>query len=127
MRFGQGFILVYSITSKESFDELQELYDSILRVKDRPTADGIPIIMVGNKSDLEAQRQVSTEEAKKLSKAWRIPFYEASALTRSNVDAVFSDIVRLVRKSFAEPKNTKSKKDKRKSVIQPKSDSCVIL
>ncbi len=49
MKNGQGFVLVYSITSQATFNDLQELRDQILRVKD--TAD-VPMVLVGNKSDL---------------------------------------------------------------------------
>lgn len=58
MRTGEGFLLVYSITSQQSFDEIQTFQQQILRVKDK---DYFPIIVVGNKCDLEAERQVSTE------------------------------------------------------------------
>jgi GTPase SAR1 family protein len=49
MKNGQGFVLVYSITSQATFNDLQELREQILRVKD--TAD-VPMVLVGNKSDL---------------------------------------------------------------------------
>ena len=57
MRTGQGFILVYAITSRSSFDEIASFREQILRVKDK---DKVPMIIVGNKSDLEAERQVTT-------------------------------------------------------------------
>ena len=58
MRTGEGFLLVYSITSRQSFEEILTFQQQILRVKDR---DYIPIIIVGNKSDLDQERQVSTQ------------------------------------------------------------------
>lgn len=58
MRTGEGFLLVYSITSRQSFDEIMTFQQQILRVKDK---DYFPIIVVGNKCDLEQERQVSTE------------------------------------------------------------------
>lgn len=58
MRTGEGFLLVYSITSRPSFEEIYTFQQQILRVKDR---DYFPIIVVGNKCDLESERQVSTE------------------------------------------------------------------
>ena len=57
MRTGEGFLLVYSITSRQSFEEIPTFQQQILRVKDR---DYFPIILVGNKCDLEHERQVST-------------------------------------------------------------------
>ena len=58
MRTGEGFLLVYSITSRTSFEEIQSFQQQILRVKDR---DYFPMILVGNKCDLEGERQVSFE------------------------------------------------------------------
>ena len=58
MRTGEGFLLVYSITSRQSFEEIMTFQQQILRVKDR---DYFPIIVVGNKCDLENEREVSTE------------------------------------------------------------------
>lgn len=58
MRTGEGFLLVYSITSRQSFDEIQVFQQQILRVKDR---DYFPIIIVGNKCDLDGEREVSRQ------------------------------------------------------------------
>src|ERR1700735_4970909 len=55
MRTGEGFLLVYSITSRESFEEINTFHQQILRVKDK---DNFPMILVGNKCDLEYERQV---------------------------------------------------------------------
>ena len=49
MKNGQGFVLVYSISSQSTFNDLVELRDQILRVKD--TLD-VPMVLVGNKCDL---------------------------------------------------------------------------
>ena len=58
MRSGEGFLLVYSITSRQSFEEILAFQMQILRVKDK---DYFPVIVVGNKCDLEAERKVSKE------------------------------------------------------------------
>jgi GTPase KRas protein len=58
MRTGEGFLLVYSITSRSSFEEISTFQQQILRVKDR---DSYPIIIVANKADLEHERQVSSQ------------------------------------------------------------------
>ena len=55
MRTGEGFLCVYSITSRNSFDEITTFHQQILRVKDK---DFFPIIIVANKSDLESERKV---------------------------------------------------------------------
>ncbi len=58
MRTGEGFLLVYSITSRQSFEEIMTFHQQILRVKDK---DYFPIMLVGNKCDLESERQVSKQ------------------------------------------------------------------
>ena len=55
MRTGEGFLLVYSITSRNSFEEISTFHQQILRVKDQ---DSFPVIVVANKCDLEYERQV---------------------------------------------------------------------
>jgi len=60
MRHGQGFLIVYSITSRESFEEVSVFHQQILRVKDQ---DSYPVVIVGNKCDLEYERQVGMHGA----------------------------------------------------------------
>ncbi|KAF9427943.1 Ras- protein Rap-1b [Entomortierella beljakovae] len=94
MKNGQGFILVFSIILSSTFDELAELHRQILRVKD---VDKVPIVLVGNKCDLEGDRKVPRDRAEMLSARWGgTPFYETSARTRINVDEVFYDLVRKI-------------------------------
>lgn len=61
MQTGEGFILVYSITNRSTFNEIAAIYKKILRVKD---AASFPTVIVGNKCDLENERQVSTQGKK---------------------------------------------------------------
>lgn len=56
MRSGEGFLLVFSVTDHSSFDEILKFHRQILRVKDR---DEFPMLMVGNKADLDHHRSVS--------------------------------------------------------------------
>ena len=60
MRTGEGFLLVYSITSRNSFEEISTFHQQILRVKDK---DSFPVIVVANKCDLEYERQVGMNGA----------------------------------------------------------------
>lgn len=115
MRTGEGFLLVFSVTDKSSFDEIPRFHTQILRVKDK---DEFPMILVGNKSDLENERTVSTAEAQEIGRQLKIPYLESSAKQRINVDAAFHDLVRSIRRSnevLAEP--TKGKKKKPKCII----------
>lgn len=94
-RSGEGFLLVFSITEHESFSATSEFREQILRVKEEEV---IPLLVVGNKSDLEDKRQVSVEEAAAKAGEWGVQYVETSAKTRANVDKVFFDLMREVRK-----------------------------
>lgn len=58
---GEGFMLVFSITSQESLDEIHALHRQILRVKGKQEGDHFPVVLVGNKCDLEHERVVTRE------------------------------------------------------------------
>ncbi|KAI5308907.1 Ras- protein rsr1 [Ascosphaera atra] len=99
MKQGQGFLLVFSITNQSSLTELAELREQIIRIKDD---DRVPLVIVGNKSDLEEDRQVPRPTAFALSKEWgNAPYYETSARRRANVNEVFVDLCRqIIRKDI---------------------------
>jgi len=119
MRTGQGFILTYSITSRQSYDEASNVFrEQILRVKD---ADKVPMVLCGNKCDLENERQVLKAEAETLAKGWSCPYYETSALARINVEEAFYDLVREIRKEL----NLKG--PVKKSVKRPGKGGCRLL
>jgi Ras-related protein Rap-1B len=80
MKTGQGFLLVFSITSQSSLAELAGLRDEIIRIKDD---ESVPIVIVGNKADLEDMRTVQRTKGFSISQRWGAPYYEASARTKS--------------------------------------------
>ena len=94
MKSGQGFLLVFSITSLSSLDELSHLRDQIVRIKNDPQT---PLVIVGNKCDLEEDRAVSRARAFGVSQSWGgAPYYETSARARRNVDEAFVDLTRQI-------------------------------
>lgn len=117
MRTGEGFLLVYSITSRQSFEEIATFQQQILRVKDK---DYFPVIVVGNKCDLDNERAVSQEgkkirdiilgfwdclvlltrstEGRDLANHFSCRFIETSAKSRINVDEAFYNLVREIRR-----------------------------
>ncbi|GAA5806740.1 ras related protein 1b [Thamnidium elegans] len=106
MKNGQGFLLVFSITSSVTLTDLYDLRDQILRVKD---GENVPMVLVGNKCDLEEERMVSREQSMELSQQWGgKPFYETSARFKINVDQVFYDLVRQINRQM--PLKDKQKK-----------------
>lgn len=80
MKTGQGFLLVFSITSASSLNELEGLREEILRIKDD---ENVPMVIVGNKADLEESRAIPRAKGFAISQKWGAPYYEASARTRS--------------------------------------------
>jgi len=86
-----GFLLIYSITSKESFEQIKNLYETIAE-EVRSKA-----ILIGNKSDLADQRKVSYDEGKALANELQIPFFETSAKSDVNITQPFVDVGRLYR------------------------------
>ena len=100
-----GFILVYSIDNKESFESTKTRYDRIMKLKE---GQKVSIIVVGNKCDLEDKRQVTKDEVEKYCKGNKINFLEASALNTINVKESFLTVARgLLQLNFPE-KYTKS-------------------
>eukprot|EP01118_Nematostelium_gracile_P000506 TRINITY_DN10574_c0_g1_i1.p1 TRINITY_DN10574_c0_g1~~TRINITY_DN10574_c0_g1_i1.p1 ORF type:complete len:183 (-),score=36.09 TRINITY_DN10574_c0_g1_i1:60-608(-) len=93
MRGGEGFIIVYSITDRKSFQEVSEFRDQTLRVKDK---NNVPMVLIGNKSDLKDQRTVTTEEGEALAKRLGVPYIEASAQSGDNIEEVFYQIAKLI-------------------------------
>jgi len=88
---GQGFVVVYSLTNHQTFQDIKPMRDQIVRVKG---TERVPILLVGNKIDLESQREVPTVEGMALAQIWGCPFVEASAKNKMNVNEVFAEIVR---------------------------------
>ncbi|EQL03950.1 RAS small monomeric GTPase [Ophiocordyceps sinensis CO18] len=91
MKTGQGFLLVFSITSPSSLSELATLREEIIRIKDD---ENVPMVIVGNKADLEESRLVPRAKGFSISQRWGAPYYESSARTRTNVEEVFVDLCR---------------------------------
>jgi small GTP-binding protein len=94
-----AFLLVFSITSRSSFDELDRHYAFIQRVKAENDSP-LRMILCGNKYDLKDSRQVSTEEAIAKANQWGIEYYETSAKTRHNVEEVVYNSIRSIRGLF---------------------------
>ena len=110
IKSGKGFLLVYSVTDENSLKELLALREQVLRIKD---SDYVPMVLVGNKCDLEDDRVLSIEDGVKVSQDWGlVPFYETSAMYKTNVDEAFIDVVRqIMRKEAAISAEKKQQKN----------------
>ncbi|KAF9175764.1 Ras GTPase [Mortierella sp. AD011] len=104
IRNGEGFMFVYSTTSRKSFDEISSLYQEVLQIKgDIPFC----VVLVGTKSDLHQERQVTAQDGHELAKRFHCRFIEASSKTAVNVDKSFYGLAREIRSS----KEAQSKSD----------------
>ncbi len=98
---GHGYLIVYSITDPQSFEQTSVLFDELVRAKEAHEPYNIPIILVGNKSDLEdTERCVTIEEGQEQAKKFgeNCKFMETSAKLRKNIDESFEELVRLINK-----------------------------
>lgn len=100
---GQGFLLVYSVINAQTFIDIQPLRDQISRVKGGVVS---PIVLVGNKCDMEAERAVASRDGEILAHEWNCPFFETSAKTSYNVHDMFAEIVRQICKKKTNDSNS---------------------
>eukprot|EP00794_Sanderia_malayensis_P006052 gene6052-6754_t len=108
MKNGQGFVLVYSITAQGTFNDLTDLRDQILRVKD---TNDVPMVLVGNKCDLEDERVVVKAIGQSLANQLGIhTFLETSAKKKINVTEIFYDLVRQINKKSPEIKKKRGRR-----------------
>jgi GTPase SAR1 family protein len=90
LKHGDGFLLVFDVTNRETFESVKSHRENVLRVK--ADDENLPIILVGNKMDLKSSRKIAIEEASALAAKWNIPYIETSAKTKENVDKAFCEI-----------------------------------
>ena len=107
---GQGFIFVYSITSQSTFNELQDFWEKLNRLKG---PEKIPLLLVGNKCDLEEDRVVGKDQGYKLAAQFNnCSFMETSARDKNSVSDMFNDIVDQVYRLTEEDQDTEKENGK---------------
>ncbi|XP_040185297.1 GTP-binding protein RAD [Rana temporaria] len=94
MKMGDAYVIVYSVTDKTSFEKASELRIQLRRARQ---SEDIPIILVGNKSDLVRSREVSVDEGRACAVVFDCKFIETSASLHHNVKDLFEGIVRQIR------------------------------
>ena len=96
IRSGDGYIIVFSITSVTSFLEVNAIKEQLNIVLDADNNTLIPIILVGNKCDLEEYRQVPSLDAQRLAEEWGVKYFETSAKNKININRIFEELVYLI-------------------------------
>lgn len=91
---GHAFILVYSLMSRQSLEELKPILELIGEVKG--SLEGFPVMLVGNKCDEEGgAREVSTKTGEALQNMWKCKYMETSAKNNINITELFEELLKL--------------------------------
>lgn len=85
-----GYLLVYSVTSRQSFELIDVIRDKILN---SIGSDTIPMVLIGNKCDLNFQRQVEVSEGEELARKFKCKFLETSVCDNINVKNSFEALI----------------------------------
>ena len=120
-----GIIVVYDVTDKESFKNIDTWMNEI----EKHASDNVSRILCGNKSDLDDSRAVSTDEGKELADTYNIRFIESSAKDNSNVEEAFTLMTkeiksRVVHTESKKPTQTGKKLNTQTKNIKKKKDGC---
>mmetsp|Transcript_5918 Transcript_5918/g.14029 ORF Transcript_5918/g.14029 Transcript_5918/m.14029 type:complete len:195 (+) Transcript_5918:40-624(+) len=93
-----GYVLVFSITSRQSLDTLSQVNDVLLNTLGDAPEDQVPRVLVGSMKDLDNMRQVSHEEASAFARSIGVPYVECSSKTGENVADVFHTLLKEIEK-----------------------------
>ena len=100
----KGYLFVYDITKKNSFDNINNWLSNLQNLVDETN---ISKILIGNKSDLESERQVNTDEGIEKAKLFDMAFIETSALNGKNIDDAFTKLINDVYRNYRDGLKTK--------------------
>ena len=109
-----GILLIFSITSQDSFDSIAEWMKNIREVKSKE----FPVVLLGNKIDLEDQRVISKQEGEELAKKYELPFYETSNKTGENIEKSCLDLINRIIIEKEKQKEEEKKNNKNKNNIK---------
>eukprot|EP00835_Amoeboradix_gromovi_P006641 NODE_826_length_3874_cov_0.571656.p2 type:complete len:187 gc:universal NODE_826_length_3874_cov_0.571656:2794-2234(-) len=104
-KHAQGFLLIYDVTSKSSFEETEQIFQHIERVRG---SNKFPCVLVGNKSDLV--NQIPDKDLDALLRDLKIPHQFTSAKENNNVVPTFDQIARIIIPTIQTTSKVKSKK-----------------
>ena len=113
MKNGNGFLLVCSLTSASSLNELGQIQKEIQQVKN---SQSVPMVLCANKNDLsDTEKELTEQDVQKLAKQWKIPYLLTSAKTNTNIEEAFTQLSGMMlqeKKSETKGKPSKSKNSK---------------
>ncbi|KAI8893412.1 small GTPase superfamily [Globomyces pollinis-pini] len=118
LKDGKGFLLVFALNDKSSLEEVKEIREQIIKLKETRK---VPFVICANKCDLPAdQKEVDLTAAQTFFKEFKIPILETSAKENINVSESFDELVRECRRLTKPDKAKPAKAAKKKG-------GCVIL
>ena len=85
----KGSLLVYDITNQKTFESLDKWISDLKTNSD----ENISIVLLGNKSDLESDRKISTEQGREKAEFYKLAFMETSALNGNNIEKAFNELI----------------------------------
>ena len=104
-RGAKGALIVYDITRKETFDSVDRWISELVNSGDK----NMTMLLIGNKCDLDNQRQVTKEQGEEKAKAFKVAFLETSASSGENLDVAFEMIMKEV---YSKCKNELDEEDR---------------
>ena len=128
IRNAQGIILMYDITNKKSFESIPEWIKSIRDSK----GENFPMILLGNKLDIEDIRVISEKEGKELADEYGIKFFETSNKTGVNIQesgmALVNEILKIkeneIKDSFVSKSSHNSKLSSKRTTLKSEEKRC---
>ena len=109
---GDAFILVYSVTSRQSLDELKPLWESIREVK----GNSVPIMLVANKTDDTENQELTSQDGEATAKDWGCQFLETSAKANHNVQELFEQLLSIENDALSQDSEDGEKKGRAKKI-----------
>ncbi len=100
-----GYILMYAVNIRRSFEMLKTIHEKLVNAIG---SNHVPRVLVGSKSDLTTERQVSPDEGCALAQMWGCPFLECSAKFNENIMQTFTQLLTEIEKQTAPAKQDES-------------------
>lgn len=107
LKKSKGILLVYSIDDNKTFENLESKW--IEEIKETIDIENIPLFLIGNKKDLEDEREVDEKIAREFANKNNFKFYETSAKTKENVDLTFQEMINTILNNYLKEKEEKNK------------------
>ena len=114
IKAGDGFIFVYSIAERATFERLTEVHEDVILLRNETT---VPCVVCGNKCDLADRREVPSDEGRAWAEQAGAKFFETSAKEVVNITEAFCEVVREIRRRTAAQEPPKPAPEKKRCLL----------